>query len=138
MDGIVYAVSVGMGFAAFENLEYLLAADTMWITTGIGRSLTAIPGHFGFAVIMGYYYSLNHFDRYRAPGAGWKMWAFPVLAHGIYDTIAMLAEVNAELSGIITIAILLLVFRMVKWARKRMEEQLIVDATDIPEGIDEQ
>ena len=138
MDGIVYAVCIGMGFASFENIEYLFAAGSDWVTVGLGRSLTAIPGHFGFAVVMGYYFSLNHFDRYRAPGAGWKMWAFPVLAHGIYDTIAMLAEVNAELSGIITIAILLLVFRMVKWARKRMEEQLVVDATDIPEGIDEQ
>ena len=55
MDGIVYAVCVGMGFAAFENIEYLLAAGSDWVTTGIGRSLTAIPGHFAFAVIMGYY-----------------------------------------------------------------------------------
>ena len=71
MDGIVYAVCIGMGFAAFENIEYLFAAGTDWVTTGIGRSLTAIPGHFGFAVIMGYYFSLNHFDRYRSPGAAW-------------------------------------------------------------------
>ena len=56
MDGIVYAVCVGMGFAAFENIEYLFAAGSDWITTGIGRSLTAIPGHFGFAVIMGTVY----------------------------------------------------------------------------------
>jgi len=138
MDGIVYAVSVGMGFAAFENVEYLLASGTQWVTTGIGRSLTAIPGHFGFAVIMGYYFSLNHFDRYRSQGAAWKMWLYPVLAHGIYDTVAMLSEVNAELSGVITIAILLFVFRMIKWARARMEEHLVVDATDVPEGIDEQ
>ena len=38
---------------------------------------------------MGYYYSLNHFDRYRAPLAGIKMWLYPVLAHGLYDTIAI-------------------------------------------------
>jgi len=100
MDGIVYAVCVGMGFAAFENIEYLFAAGSDWITTGIGRSLTAIPGHFGFAVIMGYYYSLNWFDKYRAPGAGIKMWLYPVLAHGIYDTIAMQSAVTPEMSGI--------------------------------------
>ena len=136
-DGIVYAVFIGLGFAAIENVGYVFTEED-WVSVAITRALLAVPGHYAFAVLMGYYYSLNHFDRYRAPGAGWKMWAFPVLAHGIYDTIAMLAEVNAELSGVITIAILLLVFRMVKWARKRMEEQLIVDATDIPEGIDEQ
>ena len=137
MDGIVYAVSVGMGFAAFENLEYLLAADTMWITTGIGRSLTAIPGHFGFAVIMGYYYSLNHFDRYRAPGAGIKMWLYPVIGHGVYDWIAMTQQVSEQLSGVIAIAILLLCFWLLKWGREHMKKHLIADSYDTT-TIDEQ
>jgi len=138
MDGIVYAVCVGMGFAAFENIEYLFASGSAWVTTGIGRSLTAIPGHFAFAVIMGYYYSLNHFDRYRAPLAGLKMWLYPVLAHGIYDTVAMTAEVTPELGGAITIAILLGCFWALKKARKQMERHLIADAYDGRRGIDEQ
>ena len=137
MDGIVYAVCVGMGFAAFENIEYLVAAGTDWVTTGIGRSLTAIPGHFGFAVLMGYYFSLNHFDKYRAPMAGLKMWLYPVLAHGIYDTVAMMASVTPQLSGAITIAILLFCFQMVKWARQSMKKHLVADATDYPgDGVD--
>ena len=138
MDGIVYAVAVGMGFAAFENIEYLMAAGSNWVTTGIGRSLTAIPGHFGFAVIMGYYYSLNHFDGYRAPGAGLKMWLYPVLAHGLYDTIAMSAEVTPEISGMVSIAILLLCFWLLKWARKHMQTHLDADAISPTQFIDEQ
>ena len=134
MDGIVYAVCVGMGFAAFENIEYLFAAGTDWVTTGIGRSLTAIPGHFGFAVLMGYFFSLNHFDKYRAPMAGLKMWLYPVLAHGIYDTVAMMATVTPQLSGAITIAILLFCFQMVKWARQSMKKHLIADASDYGMG----
>ena len=134
MDGIVYAVCVGMGFAAFENIEYLVAAGTDWVTTGIGRSLTAIPGHFGFAVLMGYYFSLNHFDKYRAPMAGLKMWLYPVLAHGLYDTVAMMASVTPQLSGAITIAILLFCFQMVKWARQSMKKHLIADASDYGMG----
>ena len=138
MDGIVYAVCVGMGFAAFENIEYLFASGSGWVTTGIGRSLTAIPGHFAFAVIMGYYYSLNYFDKYRAPLAGLKMWLYPVLAHGLYDTIAMSAEVTPELSGVISIVILLGCFWALKWARKRMQTHLTADTYDIHQGIDEQ
>ncbi len=129
MDGIVYAVCVGMGFAAFENIEYLFAAGSNWVTTGIGRSLTAIPGHFAFAVIMGYYYSLNHFDSYRAPYAKIKMWLYPVLAHGIYDTVAMSTEVSPEISGAVTIAILLGCFWGLKWAQRRMKDHLLADAT---------
>ena len=138
MDGIVYAVCVGMGFAAFENIEYLVAAGTDWVTTGIGRSLTAIPGHFGFAVLMGYYFSLWRFDGYRAPGAGFKMWLYPVLAHGIYDTVAMMAQVTPQLSGAITIAILLFCFQLIKWARQSMKKHVIADASDgtMGDGID--
>ena len=134
MDGIVYAVCIGMGFAAFENVEYLFAAGTDWVTTGIGRSLTAIPGHFGFAVLMGYYFSLNHFDNYRSPGAGLKMWLYPVLGHGIYDTIAMMSAVTPQLSGAITIAILLFCFKMIQWARQSMKKHLIADASDFTMG----
>lgn len=136
MDGIVYAVCVGMGFAAFENIEYLLAAGSQWVTVGISRSLTAIPGHFGFAVIMGYYFSLNYFDRYRAPLAGIKMWLYPVIGHGVYDWIAMSQEVNSQLSGVIAIAILLLCFGLLKWARKHMQKHLVADSYDTIKTID--
>ena len=136
MDGIVYAVCVGMGFAAFENIEYLLAAGSQWVTVGISRSLTAIPGHFGFAVIMGYYFSLNYFDRYRAPLAGIKMWLYPVIGHGVYDWIAMSQEVNPQLSGVIAIAILLLCFGLLKWARKHMQKHLVADSYDTIKTID--
>ena len=138
MDGIVYAVCVGMGFAAFENVEYLLGAGSQWVTVGISRSLTAIPGHFGFAVVMGYYFSLHYFDRYRAPLAGIKMWLYPVLLHGTYDWIAMSQEVSPELSGAIALAVLLLCFGMLKWARKHMKEHLITDSFTHTITIDEQ
>ena len=130
MDGIVYAACVGLGFAAFENIEYLFASGSQWVTVGISRSLTAVPAHFGFAVIMGYYYSLNHFDRYRAPGAGVKMWLYPVIGHGVYDWIAMTQEVNPQLSGAIAIVILLLCYWLIKWGREHMQKHLIADSFD--------
>lgn len=138
MDGIVYAVCIGMGFAAFENIEYLFASGSDWVTVGLGRSLTAIPGHFGFAVIMGYYFSLFYFDRYRAPGAGLKMWLFPVVGHGLYDWVAMSQEVAPELSGAIAIAILLFCFWLLKWARNHMQKHIVSDSFDAITGVDEQ
>ena len=137
MDGIVYAACIGLGFAAFENIEYLFAAGSQWITVGISRSLTAIPAHFGFAVVMGYYFSLHRFDRYRAPGAGIKMWLYPVIGHGVYDWIAMTQEVSPQLSGVIAIAILLLCFWLLKWGREHMKKHLIADSYDTT-TIDEQ
>jgi len=137
MDGIVYAACIGLGFASFENIEYLFAAGTDWITVGLGRSITAIPGHFGFAVVMGYYFSLHYFDGYRAPGAGLKMWLYPVLLHGAYDWIAMSQAVTPELGGIIGMAILLFCFWLMKTSRKHMKTHLITDSYRMS-GIDEQ
>ncbi len=137
MDGIVYGACVGLGFASFENIEYLFAAGTDWVTVGLGRSVTAIPAHFGFAVVMGYYFSLFYFDRYRAPGAGLKMWLYPVLLHGLYDWVAMSQEVTPELGGIIGLAIMLLCLWMLKNARKHIKDHLISDSMNAT-GIDEQ
>ena len=68
------------------------------------------------------------------------MWLYPVLAHGIYDTVAMMASVSPQLSGAITIAILLFCFQMVRWARQGMRRHLIADSSDYSTGggIDEQ
>ena len=59
-DGIVYAVCVGLGFAAVENIGYILSYDE-WVSVAISRSFLAVPGHYAFAVLMGYYYSLYNF-----------------------------------------------------------------------------
>ena len=66
------------------------------------------------------------------------MWLYPVLAHGLYDTIAMSAMVTPELSGVISIVILLGCFWGLKWARKRMASHLLADSYDAVHGIDEQ
>jgi hypothetical protein len=66
------------------------------------------------------------------------MWLYPVLAHGIYDSVAMISNVTPEISGIITIVILLGCFWAIKWARKRMTLHLVADSFDIHRGIDEQ
>jgi len=137
MDGIVYASCIGLGFASFENIQYVLGAGSDWLTVGLGRSITAIPAHFGFAVVMGYYFSLFYFDRYRAPGAGTKMLLYPILLHGAYDWIAMTQSVNEELGGAIALVILLLCFWLMKTAKKHMKAHLLAD-TIHGKGIDEQ
>ena len=84
MDGIVYAVMVGMGFATLENLLYTFG-ETGGITTAIGRAFTAVPAHGAFAVMMGAYVGLAKFipekrDQYMLTSI-----ALPVFFHGLYD-----------------------------------------------------
>jgi RsiW-degrading membrane proteinase PrsW (M82 family) len=53
-DGLIYAVFVSLGFAAFENIMYVV--QNGWVNA-VMRAVLSVPGHMFFAVMMGYYYS---------------------------------------------------------------------------------
>lgn len=98
MDGIVYAVCVSMGFACVENLMYIFSSEDMWFHTSLSRALFAVPGHFAFAVLMGYYYSLSRFSTTRRKFNRAMILVAPILAHGIYDALLMASDVAPEWS----------------------------------------
>ncbi len=54
LDGIVYALMVGMGFATIENIFYVLDHENPFFI-GFLRMFMAIPAHAIFAIVMGYY-----------------------------------------------------------------------------------
>lgn len=114
-DGMVYAAAVGLGFACVENLMYVVSSGAAWFYVSATRALFAVPGHFAFAIAMGYYYSKNHFEWHRS--SEWdriKVWLIPVLLHGIYDTLAFSSELDVAWSGLITIALIYFCYRLFK------------------------
>lgn len=121
-DGIVYAVCIGMGFAGIENIMYLSSSieDGSWIGIGISRALFSIPGHFLFAVLMGYYYSLYHFGIDRSTKAKAMILVAPILAHGLFDGILMSTQVN---EGLAVIGMFLFLYFFNK-LRKRGKERI--------------
>lgn len=54
-DIIVYSVFVALGFAAFENIFYVMEGG---LTIGLYRAIFSVPGHAAFGVFMGYYLGL--------------------------------------------------------------------------------
>lgn len=121
-DGIVYAVCIGMGFAGLENIMYLIGGieDGSWISTGIARALFSIPGHFLFAVLMGYYYSMYYFGIDRSIKARAMILVAPILAHGIFDGILFSMSVD---NGLATIGMFLFLYFFSK-LRKRGKERI--------------
>ena len=124
-DGLVYAAAVGLGFATLENLLYLLSSGFSFFQVAVSRAFLAVPGHFAFAIVMGYYYSKQHFswNAEEKRGAAWKMWAYPVLLHGIYDTICFasgLESVSVFWSTILTLALFWFCWRMFVHTRNRI------------------
>ena len=59
-DGIVYAVMVSMGFAATENIFYVLEGG---YTTAVARAFTALPAHATFGILMGFYMGKAKFSK---------------------------------------------------------------------------
>ncbi|MFN8295999.1 MAG: PrsW family glutamic-type intramembrane protease [Chitinophagales bacterium] len=82
LDGVVYAVMIGMGFAAFENILYVADGG---VGVALLRMVTAIPAHAIFAVVMGYYVGLAKFDLTHRSELIRKGLLYPILLHGAYD-----------------------------------------------------
>lgn len=80
-DGIIYAVMVSMGFAAVENIMYVIQGG---INVAFLRAFTAIPAHATFGIIMGYYMGKAKFSKNKFK---WNLIGLftAVLFHGAYD-----------------------------------------------------
>ena len=118
-DGIVYAVMVSLGFAAFENIFYVMEGG---LGVAVLRMFTAVPMHAAFAVIMGYYIGLSKYYKGNARAEkSLKGLIYAILLHGLYDF--FLFQDDFPLLG-------LLIFPMIIWAlflcRKAMKKHLDV------------
>lgn len=124
-DGIVYSVCVGLGFATIENIGYVVLDDN-WATVGIMRAIFSVPGHYAFAVLMGYYYAQYHFVK-RSFLNKISIWAVPVIAHGIYDAIVMNIGINDYLVLPIIAGLIFFCVWMHKKCKKKIMAQLELD-----------
>lgn len=85
-DGIVYAVYISLGFAAVENVLYVMEGG---ISAGLMRAITAVPAHAIFGVTMGFYFGMAKFYAKQQKTLKLKALLYPILLHGIYDFIIM-------------------------------------------------
>jgi RsiW-degrading membrane proteinase PrsW (M82 family) len=85
-DGIVYAVFVSLGFAAVENLMYVINGGTQ---VAYARFITAVPAHAIFGILMGYYLGIAHMYKELRPRFLNYAFLIPFLLHGFYDFILM-------------------------------------------------
>jgi len=118
-DGIVYSAFVSLGFAAFENIQYVFSYG---LSVVLVRALLAIPGHLGFSVFMGIFYARAKQSEIRGDKAGVKAnlligYLSAVFLHGFYDACAM---INSPVSNILFFAFVIImyivVYRMIRKA----------------------
>jgi len=95
MDGLVYGVTVSLGFATYENYTYVyewavtiakeenFSAEAFSYLVALGRSYSAIPLHGFNGAVMGYYFGMYAFTGNK----NYLVFslALPYLFHGFYN-----------------------------------------------------
>lgn len=95
MDPLVYGAAVGLGFAAYENLAYLVQHAEMWRALAVLRSVLTVPFHGALGIIAGAYVAIarsgtalgaHRLNRTWARLSSWAMVLFaPVALHAAFD-----------------------------------------------------
>lgn len=90
-DGIVYGVSISLGFATAENILYLLGNG---IKYAFGRAILPVSSHALFGVIMGYYLGKAKFMGEKEDHP-WIVYSqtLPIGLHCLYDYILLKEEI---------------------------------------------
>lgn len=131
LDGIVYATYVGLGFAGLENIMYLASNTDQLMTVAVSRALFSVPGHFFFAVAMGYFLSLAYFRTENKGFYYCLAYLVPVVSHGIFDALLMSVSVANSLAGLLIIAFLVFVHFLRKKGLQRIEALRSISASDL-------
>lgn len=125
MDGIVYAVCVSLGFAGLENILYVVLNED-WASIAISRAIFAVPGHFCYGVLMGYFYSLAKFEPQHCTRYSALALLVPVVAHGVYDSLLFIMQVYIPtwLESILLLCFLVFCFYLWKWASRSIKKHV--------------
>lgn len=117
-DGVVYAVFVSLGFAAVENVLYVV---TSGLSTAVVRAIFSIPGHAMFGVVMGVGYGTAkwleaHGEFQQAASRRRKAWMTAAVLHGLYDFLLM------GFGGVFYVYFIFMVIIVVRLLRKAARE----------------
>src|SRR6202166_993119 len=109
MDTVVYGAAAGLGFAAYENLAYLVQHREMWQSLAALRSVLTVPFHGALGIIAGAYLAIaragtalgahrHHRDWARISSRILVLFA-PIALHAGFDFPLLTLQKNPDLSS---------------------------------------
>jgi RsiW-degrading membrane proteinase PrsW (M82 family) len=109
MDTVVYGAAAGLGFAAYENLAYLVQHAEMWQSLAALRSVLTVPFHGALGIIAGAYLAIArsgtalgahryHRDRARLLSRILVLLA-PVALHAGFDFPLLVLQKNPDIES---------------------------------------
>ncbi|WP_298260794.1 PrsW family glutamic-type intramembrane protease [Bradyrhizobium sp.] len=109
MDTVIYGAAAGLGFAAYENLAYLVQHADMWPSLAALRSVLTVPFHGALGIIAGAYLAIarsgtalgahrHHRDWARIASAILVL-AGPVGLHAAFDFPLLALQKNPDIDN---------------------------------------
>jgi RsiW-degrading membrane proteinase PrsW (M82 family) len=110
METVVYGAAAGLGFAAYENLAYLVQHPEMWRSLAVLRSVLTVPFHGALGIIAGAYLAIarsgmalgahrRHRDRARI-SARISILLVPLVLHSSFDVPLLTLQQSPDLEGL--------------------------------------
>jgi protease PrsW len=109
MDTVVYGAAAGLGFAAYENLAYLVQHVEMWQSLAALRSVLTVPFHGALGIIAGAYLAIarsgtalgaNRYHRDRARISSLALVLLgPVALHAGFDFPLLVLQKNPDIES---------------------------------------
>ena len=122
MDGIVYGVTVSLGFATYENYDYVFRLAELWeidpYQLAIWRSYSAVPLHGLNGCIMGFYFGMYSFTANKKYLVLCLL--IPFIVHGFYNFLNY--PYHFMILGIVTIYTIVLHSNMKKLQESKNKE----------------
>ena len=126
MDGIVYGVVVSLGFATYENYDYVFRLAERWDIApsqlAIWRSYTAIPMHGLNGCIMGFYFGMYAFTAKKSYLV--LSLILPFLFHGMYNYLGN--PLHLSIIGIMIVFTFILHQKLKKLQKEKEKESEII------------
>src|ERR1700723_2836238 len=107
MDTVVYGAAAGLGFAAYENLAYLVVHAEMWRALAALRSVLTVPFHGALGIIAGAYLAIarsgtalgahRHHRDWARITSGILVLAGPVGLHAAFDFPLLTLQKNPDI-----------------------------------------
>src|SRR5207245_2768902 len=109
MDTVVYGAAAGLGFAAYENLAYLVQHPEIWRSLAALRSVLTVPFHGALGIIAGAYLALaragtalgahRHHRDWARISSYFLVLAGPIALHAAFDFPLLMLQQNPDLDS---------------------------------------
>jgi protease PrsW len=107
MDTVIYGAAAGLGFAAYENLAYLVQHAEMWRALAALRSVLTVPFHGALGIIAGAYLAIARSGTALGAHRHHRDWArisswflvllVPIALHAAFDFPLLTLQQNPDI-----------------------------------------